>query len=295
MMKADYIARAPSMEGETVSDVTLNETVSRAWHGVVESAPSLLAALLIILLGWAVARLASRAARQLAALANRLLERYFRRGSAAAVRLSPAFITLVGELTFWLVLILAFILAAGVAGFGSIAQWLNTMVLHLPSLIVGATIVVVGFFLSVYLRELVTATGSRSGVETAGAIGRLTQGLVMTVAVIVGLDQAGVDVAMVMILFTIVGGGLMFALVLAFGLGARDYVRNLIGAREARRFFQPGVRLRVGEVEGEVLEISDTHVALDTASGRSLLPARLFQTTHVSIVTPGLDKEPGSG
>mgnify|MGYP001827850467 FL=1 len=117
----------------------------------------------------------------------------------------------------------------------------------------------------------------------------------MTVAVIVGLDQAGVDVAMVMILFTIVGGGLMLALVLAFGLGARDYVRNLIGAREARRFFQPGARLRVGEVEGEVLEISDTHVALETASGRTLLPARLFQTTQVSVVTPGLDQEPKGG
>ncbi len=114
-------------------------------------------------------------------------------------------------------------------------------------------------------------------------------------AVIVGLDQAGVDVAMVMILFTIVAGGLMLALVLSFGLGARDYVRNLIGARHARRFLQPGIRLRIGEVEGEVLEISDTHVALDTASGRTMLPARLLQTAPVSIITPGLDEERADG
>jgi hypothetical protein len=277
------------MESETGGGSTLKEALARAFDSVIDSAPSLLAALLIIVVGWALARLASRAARHLAGLANRLLERSFRRGSAAAVRLSPAFITLVGELAFWLVVILAVILAAGVAGFGSVGQWLNTIVLHLPSLVVGATIVVVGFFFSVYLRELVTATGSRGGIGTAGAIGRLTQALVMTVAVIVGLDQAGVDVATVMILFTIVGGGLMLALVLAFGLGARDYVRNLIGARQARHFLQPGIRVRIGELEGEVLEISDTHVALDTTTGRTLLPARLLQTTPIAIITPGLE------
>jgi hypothetical protein len=283
------------MESDAATAEPLRQAVHDALQGIVDSLPELLAAVVIALVGWLLARLARRAARQLTGVANRLLERTLRRGTAASARLSPAFISVTGELIFWLVFIFSLVVAASVAGLGSVGEWLNRIVLHLPSLLVGALVVVVGYFFSVYLRELVTSSADASRVSAAATVGRLAQVAVLAVAVIIGLDQAGVDVAMLMIVVAIVGGGLMAAVVGAFGLGARAYVGNLIGARNARHFVYPGMRLRVGEVEGEVLELTHTHLALDTAEGKILLPAQLLETQRILIVAPAADEEQAGG
>ena len=274
---------------------SLKQAVLTALQGIADRLPELVAAVVIALLGWVLARLARRAAQHLAGAANRLLERTLRRGSAATARLSPAFIRVTGELAFWLVLIFALVVAASVAGLGAVGESINRIAQHLPNLIVGTIIVVVGYFASVYLRELVTSSAERDKIAAAGAIGRLAQGAVLAVAIIIGLDQAGIDVAVLIILFAIGLGGAVLALVIAFGIGARDYVGNLVAARNARHSVHRGLRLRVGEVEGEVLELTHTHIALDTAEGKTLVPAHRLETERVLIIAPTADPERGDG
>ncbi len=274
---------------------SFKQALLKAVQSVADNMPSLIAALLIILAGWLLGRLARRVAQHLASGANRFLDRTLRHGSAASVRLSPASISVAGELAFWLVLTLALLLAAGVAGLGSIGQWVNQIVLHLPNLIVGGAIVVVGYFLSVYLREMVTSAARRDRFGGFPGLGQLVQWSTLAIALIVGLDQAGIDAAMLMIAFAIVTGGLVIGMVVPFAVGARDHVSNLIGARNARHYLHPGARLRIGDLEGELLEITPTHIALDTAEGRTLLPAKLLETQNVLIVTPGTERQTDDG
>jgi len=274
---------------------SLDQAVRNAFESVVDSMPSLIAALLLVAAGWLLARLARRAARELASLANKFLSHSLHRRAAADARLSLAFITVIGELAFWLVLILALVLAAGVVGVGSVGHWLNQIVTHLPSLIVGLAIVIVGYFLSVYLRELVTSSGRDRGTSAAPALGQIVQVTTLTVALIIGLDQAGVDVLILIVLVAIAAGALVAGTVLTFAAGSRNYVSNLIGARNARTVLQPGLRIRIGELEGEVLEISATHIALDTAEGKTLVPARDLHTRTVVIVTPAAESPPADG
>jgi hypothetical protein len=125
------------MESEGAA-VSIKQAVTNALQAVLDGLPALLAAAAIVFAGWLLARLARRAARHLAGGANRLLERTLRRGTAATARLSPAFISLTGELAFWLVLVFAVIVAASVAGLGGLGESLNNIVRHLPNMIVGA-------------------------------------------------------------------------------------------------------------------------------------------------------------
>jgi hypothetical protein len=268
---------------------SFEHAVGRAFDSVVNSMPTVIAALLMIAVGWLLARLARRAARELASLANRFLSHTLHRRPAADARMSLAFITVVGELAFWLVLVLAVVFAAGIVGVGSVGQWLNQIVTHLPSLIVGVSIVVVGYFFSVYLRELVTSSARDHQVSGAAAIGHMVQIATITVTFIIGLDQAGIDVAILLVVVAIAASGLVFGTVMAFVTGARNYVSNVIGARNARHFLQPGIRVRIGGVEGEVLEVSLTHVALDTPEGKTLMPARELDIRRVVILTSAAD------
>lgn len=274
---------------------SLDQAVRSAYDSLVTSMPSLIAALLLVAGGWLLARLARRGARELASLANRFLSHSLHRRAAADARISLAFISVIGELAFWLVLILALVLAAGVVGVGSVGQWLNQIVTHLPSLIVGLAIVIVGYFLSVYLRELVTSTARDRGTTAAPALGHIVQAATIAIALIIGLDQAGVDVLILIVLLAISSGALLTGMVLTFVTGSRNYVSNLIGARNARTLLQAGLRIRIGDLEGEVLEISATHIALDTAEGKTLVPARHLDTRTVVIVAPTAESPPADG
>lgn len=293
-MQLSYGSRTLAAD-ETSPSGFLTQTLSGVYEAVAANLPSLVAALLVVIAGWLLARLARRGARRSAEFANRMLDRALRRGSAAGVRISLAFTTVTGEIAFWLVLILALILAAGVVGIGSIGQWLNQLVVHLPSVIIGASILVVGYFASVYLRELVASSAEAAELQTAALLGRLAQLGILAIALIIGLDQAGIEVTILLIAFAIVAGAAMFGLIAAFAAGSGAFAANLIGARNARHLLLPGMRLRVDDVEGELLEISRTHLALETEEGRVLLPAHRLETGRVIILTDtaGRAGEPG--
>lgn len=224
-----------------------------------------------------------------------MLERALRRGSAAGIRFSLAFTTVTGEIAFWLVLIFALILAAGIIGIGSVGEWLNQLVVHLPSVIIGATILVVGYFASIYVRELVSSSAEAAELQTAGLLGRLAQIAILALALVIGLDQAGVDVAVLLIAFSIVAGGAVLGVVASFAAGSGTFVSNLIGARNARHLLTPGMRLRIDEVEGELLEISRTHLAFETEEGRVLLPAHRLECARTVVLTTAARPEANGG
>ena len=77
---------------------------------------------------------------------------------------------------------------------------------------------------------------------------------------------------------------LLFGFALAFGLGARTLVSNLIAAHHLRDVLEPGQEIRIGDWEGTVLEVAATAVILDTESGRVSVPAKLYQEQAVVLL-----------
>lgn len=70
----------------------------------------------------------------------------------------------------------------------------------------------------------------------------------------------------------------MGGFVAAVAIGARDLVGNLIGSHNQQKRYPPGQKIRVGTIEGMVLEWTSTSVILSTEEGRMTVPAKMFQT-----------------
>ena len=102
---------------------------------------------------------------------------------------------------------------------------------------------------------------------------------------IVGVDQIGVDITVVVTALAIVLACLLGGLSIAFGLGARSYVSNLIGAHYLGREYQEGERIRINKIEGTILEITSVAVILETNEGRLTVPARLFSDEAVLLIS----------
>jgi hypothetical protein len=71
---------------------------------------------------------------------------------------------------------------------------------------------------------------------------------------------------------------------LAFGLGARTHVSNIIAANQLRQRYQDGDIIRIGDIEGRILAITVSRVTIETESGNVDVPAKLFDEQVTVII-----------
>lgn len=278
-----------------MNDIVGELSVVRTWaedglHALIAYLPNLLSAFAILVLGWLAARVSRGAVKRLFLWANRGLDRVFRRGHLASARISDSAAQVLSTIAFWLVLFVAVAIAARIAGFSAVSAWLDQIVTYLPNLIVGVTIIVVGYVVSVVVGEQVTATARAARSGQSNVLGGLAQALILISALIIGLDQLGVDVTFLVALFAVATGAVFIGFSLAFGFGAKDFVSDLVSARDVNRVIKPGLTVRIGELEGEVLEITPTRLVLDTKDGRVLVPGRVAAANAIIILSSDKDR-----
>ena len=281
------------MENPGLIWVSIQETAVTTFQGFIAYLPSLVGALAVLLLGWLFARLVRAASNRVLSGFNRILERNFQHGLLASIRFPTSASVILGEAAYWVVIFLTLTIASRIAQFPVISRWLNEIANFLPSVLLGVATVAIGYVISVVVDERVTEYARSAKSPQSALLGRLCQGAVLIIASIIGLDQIGLDVTFLVALSAVAAGAVLVGFSIAFGLGAREYVSNLIGARTVRHNLSTGLLVRVGETQGEVLEITQSQIALDTDEGRALVPARFAQEHGVVIISrqaPSEDK-----
>ena len=197
---------------------------------------------------------------------------------------------LLGNVTFWVSILIFAAMAARIAGLDAFSGWLGRVVIYLPTLFAGGLIVLAGYLVSALVRDLVAAAVQTAGSSQSELLGLAAQSAIFLTAVVIGLDQIGIDVTFLITLLAILLGGIVASLAIAFGLGARDFVGNLIAAHQTRGVVEPGQLLSVGEARGRILEITPTSIVIITDQGRVFIPAATFQQQISSILAEDDDE-----
>lgn len=255
-----------------------------------EYLPFLAAAVVLMIVGWLAARLLRAGLIKLGNSLNSVLERLGRPAGSKGMRLSRKLVGLIGNVMFWVVILLFAAMATRVARLDAFSGWLDRVVAYLPTLVAGGLIVLTGYLLSTLIRDVVSTAMTSAGSAQNELFGFAAQSAVFLTAVVIGLDQIGIDVTFLIILLAVLVGGTLLSLALAFGFGARDFVGNLIAAHHVQRMLERGQFARVGDAEGRVLEITPTSVVLLTSGGRLLVPAKQFQERSALIMLDDEDE-----
>ncbi|WP_353253568.1 mechanosensitive ion channel domain-containing protein [Salinisphaera sp. PC39] len=254
---------------------TLEDGVSHLSTAFLEYLPQVAGAILLLLAGWAVAallRMATvRATRGLGWFLPRILP------GAAGVRsrgvLRPG---LLGGVVFW-VTILAFVAAAAqVLGLAVFTSWLDAVFGHLPLIALAGLILIAGVVVSQLVREAVIGAAAAAGLEYRALLGHAAQAAVVVAAAVIGLDLVGLDITFLVVLAGILIGAISGGAALAFGLGSRTLVSNLLGVRAIGHRLREGDAIRIDGIEGRVVELGRRNIVLETAEGRVTVPGRYF-------------------
>ena len=247
--------------------------------------PTVLGAVLLLVVGWILARVLRAAAQRAFVLLDTLVTRMLP-ASGGRVHLGRSG-GILGAVVFWIVLLVFTTAATKVLGLETFATWLGRLLDHVPTLVAGALIVVAGWVLSRFAGDLVLAAAARVDPAQRVMLARATQVAILTVAILVGADQVGLKVTLLVILLAAVAVPIVGGFTLAVSLGAREYVANLIGAHYLSQTFELGARIRVAGFEGRLLEVTATSVVLETDEGHVTLPGRLYNEEPIVFIARG--------
>jgi small-conductance mechanosensitive channel len=227
--------------------------LTRFLEAFLDFLPQLLGAAALLLAGWLLAALLRMVTVRAVRGLGWFLPRLWPGASISRSRdaLQPK---LFGGLVFWVV-ILAFVTAAAqVLGLEVFASWLDALFSHVPVIVLAGVIVVAGVVISQLVREGVVSAAAAAGVEYRALLGYSAQATILAAAVVIALDVVGLDITFLVVLAGILLGAVSGGAALAFGLGARTLVSNLLGVRSTFNQFSENDVIRVGDLEGRVVD-----------------------------------------
>jgi hypothetical protein len=254
---------------------------------LVEYLPGLLGALALLLGGWILARLLRRLIVSLASRFGWLLESRFTGRAMKRLGVERRASEVVGSIVFWAVLLVFIMAATETLGVPVIATWIGGLSYYLPRMIAGLLILFAGLLAGNLAGEAIRRAAQAAGFAQAALLGQAARLAILLIAVVTAVEQLGIDTAFLTATIAILFGAIVGGAALAFGLGARAHVGNLIAAHYLRQVYREGQTIRVAEVEGRLAEIIPTAAVIETDEGRVLVPAGEFSENVSVLVTPG--------
>ena len=215
---------------QQVVERVFSQTISEFGTRVAAFAPGVLAMVLILLVGLVAAGLVHLVVRY--ALAAVGFDRIASRSGLSVMlqrgglRRTPS--NLMGLMLGWTVLAAFVILAIGALDLDIAVDLLSRAFLYLPQLLIAVAIAMLGAVVAAFLRRTVLIAAVNAGIPSARFLAAGVHLAVMVLVVAMALEHLGVGRQIIVAAFTIVFGGVVFALALAFGLGAQGLARDLL-------------------------------------------------------------------
>ncbi|MEO6866824.1 MAG: hypothetical protein ABI200_02265 [Gaiellales bacterium] len=225
--------------------MNIGNSVERGFDQFFAWLPNLVGALVILLVGWLVARLLSTLVHRVLKRAH--LDEQMSRGRAGEMisRVVHEPSAALGTVTFWLVMIGTFSLTVTALGIDALTAFVASIYAYLPHVLAAALILVVAVMISTAVSAFVNRTmgGTPTGkvVQTAAPI------LIMTIATFMVLTELMIAEQIVLITYAGIVAAIALGSALAFGLGGRDAAKDALStAVESGKRQQDQVRKDLG-------------------------------------------------
>ncbi len=269
-------------------DETTNQILSSLtqWKlSLIAALPNLVTAFIVLIVGWV-----------LAWALRRVVRRVFRRlaaqipsGTGRAAWSEAVDDNDVGNVAaggvYWLVLLVTSMVAIDALDIAVFSRWVGAFASYLPRLALAAAILFVGIIAGRLARNAIVKTAVRLPGSQARGLARFAQLAIVIATGLVAAERLGLDVSLLSAVFMILVAATLAAAALAFGLGARDIVADILAMHYVNKSHRMGQRVRLGQDEGRIVRTSRTAVSLETVDGEMSIPGRDFVNARCVLLS----------
>lgn len=252
---------------------TLN-TVNTLFFKIGEGLISFIYALLVLIIGWVISKAVIFILRKALAVSNidklgdKINESDLFGKSDYKLNISEIIIGFIR----WILILVFMIIAADVMQWTIISVEISNLLRYLPRLFSALALFMIGIYIANFVRTAIYGLFTSLNMSGAKVISSIAFYSIAILVTITALNQAGVDTTIVTNNITIILGAFLLTFALAFGLGSKDVITNLLLTFYARKNYTIGEKIKVDGREGEIIAIENISMTLKTATGKVIIP-----------------------
>lgn len=210
-------------------NITL-ESLRTFWLQLSSYLPQVVAALILLTVGWLVAKLVRKAATRflkmirLDVVAEKAgIEDFLLQGGVKYTT-----VTIVANLIYWLLMFTVMLAVLNSLGLQAAAELFNRIILYIPNVVVAILVLMFGTLFAKFMRGISYTYLNNIGVGGAEAVSQIAQWAILIFVVSVALEQLAIGGQVLVSAFQIAFGALCLALALSFGLGGKEWAAKVL-------------------------------------------------------------------
>jgi hypothetical protein len=192
--------------------------------------PVLLGALVILIVGWVVAK----AIRRLVDWLLKLIRFDILADKAGITEilkkgdLEISAREVISSIVYWLIIIMVLVMAVDALGLPKSSDILSSLFAYVPKVIAALLVLIVAMFLANFVSGIVRTAAGNANLPKPEIFAGISRWAIIIFALTISLEQLGIAPLLVTATFNIILGGICLALALAFGLGSKDAVAKYL-------------------------------------------------------------------
>lgn len=150
------------------------------------------------------------------------------------------------------------------------ADLFSSVIKSVPKVAIAIIIVVIaqalgriaGLFAEAGLRRISAVLASRARL--------IVSAMILGVGLVIAMQQVGISTDIILILVAAIAFGTALTIALGVGLGSVPVARHVAAGRHVHSRYDVGDQIRVGDVEGRIVEIGLSTTRVEVSEGRSV-------------------------
>src|SRR4051812_37476620 len=201
-----------------------------AWLRFGAFLPNLAFAIVVVIAGWLLAKMARFAVvKALRAINfNVLTERAGLDEFLSQGGIRSDTTDIFGVLVYWVVILASLVAAFNAMGMNYVTELIRQVLMFVPRLMVALVILAFGSYFARFIAGAVMAYCRNIGMQDGDLLGRLAQYATLAFVMLIALEQMQIGGDIIRYSFLIILGGTVLALALAFGLGGQGWAAELL-------------------------------------------------------------------
>lgn len=194
------------------------------WEKLFLALPNIFFAIVIFIIGWVLASLIGKTIKSIidltkidGVLAKLKVDQVV---SRLGWRLDAG--KFIGELVKWFLIIAFLLVSSDIVGLSAVSQFLNSILLYIPNVIMAAIILLVAAIVANFLQKVVASSAGAARLSAANFAGIVAKWAILIVGFLIAVDQLGITQSYLVTLYTGIVAMLAIAGGLAFGLGGKE-------------------------------------------------------------------------
>lgn len=271
-------------EFNNISEMTIN-SLEYFWGVFLKSLPKVIGGILLLIIGWFIARLVSRLLKKMlsAKKVRRFTKSFDESKILANSDLNVDLATVLSKFIYWVIIILFLVIVSDNMGWSEVSKEVAALFRYLPKLLIATIIFVIGLYVANVLRQLLKA--SLKTIDFAGStiLSSIVYYVVVILITITALNQAGVQTKVISSNLLIIISSILLAFAIGFGLASKDLLRKILFSYYSNQSFKVGQRIKCDQIEGEIVALNNMSAHVLTSDGIEVIPIDVLMNTITKV------------